>query len=239
MRFAALLFTMLSTALAQPPAFEVATLKPVELTPGNYSANLGSATNGVVNLTNVTLSDSLRYAYAITNDQQIVGPDWIRDKDIRFNIQGKAAANTPLPRLREMLQTLLIERFHISLRREPRNMSHLAMVVLKEGHKLRPVVEGSTNAGNQSRVNIIVSNRIQMIMLATLLSRFTKETILDETGLSGFYEVNLEWSPEGSDIDGPPLFSAIQQQLGLKLERRKGPVEVLVVDRAEKVPLPN
>ena len=59
------------------------------------------------------------------------------------------------------------------------------------------------------------------------------------TGLTGYYELKLEWVPEGKDADGPTLYSAVQEQLGLKLEPRKGPVDVLVIDRAERVPLAN
>ncbi|MGP8244377.1 MAG: TIGR03435 family protein [Bryobacteraceae bacterium] len=99
------------TPSAMAPSFDVASLKPVQLTPGPYRANLGTARHGKVVLKNVTLSDCLRFAYGITNDAQIVGPDWIRDRDVRFDIMGKAAPDTPRERLLLMLQTLLIDRF--------------------------------------------------------------------------------------------------------------------------------
>src|SRR5689334_749308 len=87
-----------------PPAFEVASLKAVQTTPGNYRANLGTARHGQVTLTNTTLSDCLRFAYEITNDLQIAGPDWIRNKDVRFDIVAKASPETPDSQLRLMLQ---------------------------------------------------------------------------------------------------------------------------------------
>jgi uncharacterized protein (TIGR03435 family) len=80
-----------------------------------------------------------------------------------------------------------------------------------------------------------------MHQLAVLISRMTRTPVLDKTGLAGFYEFKLEWAPENSpeSATGPSIFTAVQEQLGLKLEWRKGPVEVLVVDHAEKIPLEN
>ncbi len=80
--------------------------------------------------------------------------------------------------------------------------------------------------------------------LATLLSRFERETVIDLTGLEGQFEFKLEWTPDNGPAppDGasaPSLFTAVQEQLGLKLESRKGPLDVLVVDHAEKVPTEN
>jgi uncharacterized protein (TIGR03435 family) len=82
--------------------------------------------------------------------------------------------------------------------------------------------------------------------LASLLSRFERETVIDMTGLKGFYQVNLEWTsdnprmgaPEAS-ASGPSLFTAVQEQLGLKLEGRKGPIDVLVIDSVDKTPEEN
>lgn len=239
-RHLVLLAFSIPAILAQRPSFEVASLKPVQLTGADsYNANLGTARNGVVTLVNATLADCLRYAYTISNDAQLSGPDWMHDKSVRFDITGKAAPETPLPQLREMLQTLLAERLKLELHREPRTMSFLAIVPGKNGHKLTPAVEGSDGSRNRSWLNSIISNRMAMPMLATLLSRFTRETVIDMTGLTGYYELKLEWVPEGKDADGPTLYSAVQEQLGLKLEPRKGPVDVLVIDRAERVPLAN
>ena len=81
------------------------------------------------------------------------------------------------------------------------------------------------------------------LTLATLLSRFERQTIVDMTGFKEPFEVNLEWTPDDAvksdDNGGPSLFTAVRQQLGLKLESRKGPLDVLVIDHAEKVPVDN
>jgi len=84
----------------------------------------------------------------------------------------------------------------------------------------------------------IVTNGMSMQALTLLLSRFQREMILDQTGLEGSFEIQLEWSPNQS-TDGPALPTALQEQLGLRLESHKGPVDVLVVDSAEKIPADN
>jgi uncharacterized protein (TIGR03435 family) len=94
-------------------------------------------------------------------------------------------------------------------------------------------------------------NRMTMLMLATLIARFTRTPVLDQTALPGAFEVKLDWARDNSlpeagpgaapvePADGPSLSEALQKQLGLKLEKRKGPVDVLVVEHAEKTPLAN
>ncbi len=82
-----------------------------------------------------------------------------------------------------------------------------------------------------------------MPMLAYLISRFTRTRVLDMTGLKGYFEVDLRWSPDDAPADDPvgglPIREAIQKQLGLRLDARKGPVDTLVVDKVNQVPLEN
>lgn len=245
-----ILILLLAVGMAQtPPSFEVALLKPVQLTPGNYQANLGTALHGEVTLKNATLSDCLKYAFEITNDSQISGPDWIRNKDVRFDILAKAPPDTPLPQLRLMLQTLLTERFNLTFHREQRQLPFLALVAGKQGPKFGDAKDGWEGPGKSSVPGRIFVHR--MSVLATLLSRFMSQPVVDMTGLTGFYDVKLEWTPDRrpprptEDTDaaepsaGPSIFTAVQEQLGLKLESRKGLLEVLVVDSALRVPTEN
>jgi uncharacterized protein (TIGR03435 family) len=97
---------MAAVAHAQTrPAFDVASLKPSPPIVGDrFNINLGTARHGMLTLSNACLADCLRYAYSITNNEQIGGPDWIKDKTVRFDIEAKAPPSTPLPVLREMLQ---------------------------------------------------------------------------------------------------------------------------------------
>ena len=234
---------------AQSPSFDVASLKPVQLTPGadTYRANLGSIRHGEVAMTNVTLADILRFAFGITNDEQISGPDWIRNKMVRFDILAKAPPDTPTDQLLLMLQTLLKERFQFAWHREQKVLSFLALEVGKNGSKLHEAQEGTDSSGNKFFIGAIVSNRVTMQMLTTVLSRYLREPILDMTGLKGYYEVKLEWVPESGQLGapgtdaagGPTIFTAVQNQLGLMLKPQKRPMDVIVVDHAERVPAEN
>jgi uncharacterized protein (TIGR03435 family) len=246
---------------AAQPRFEVASLKPGQpLPPGNFNINLGSLSHGTLTLTNTSLADCLRYAYALTNNDQISAPEWVKSKVVRFDIVAKAPADTPLDQIRLMLQALLAERFQLALHREQKELSYLALVVGKKGPKLKEALAEPDTSGNKYLMGLIVSTRVSMVTLATVLSRFTGQTVLDMTGLNGSYDLKLEWTPENMpkpssagrgpdsaagidsvppDAGAPSLFGAVEQQLGLKLEVRKGPVEILAIDHAERVPAQN
>jgi uncharacterized protein (TIGR03435 family) len=244
---AALLALLLAIlAQSQTPTFEVASLKPVVVTGDLYTANLGTARHGEVTLTNGTLSDCLRYAYSITNDSQISGPEWIRSKEIRFDILAKARPDTPIDELLLMLQNLLAERFKMVIHREQRDLSYVALTVGKNGPKLPAATPDSNSPRRPQIPGRIVANQMTTNKLATLLSRFMRQTVIDQTGLKGDYDINLTWAPESFHLSvdaeppaGPSIYTAVQEQLGLRLESRKGPVQVLVVDHAEKVPVEN
>jgi uncharacterized protein (TIGR03435 family) len=258
MRFLRLLVFGLGSVLiggCQEPAFDVASLKPSPPATGDtYRANLGMVLHGELTMNNVTLSDCLRFAYNITNDSQIDGPGWIKNKGVRFDIVAKTAPHVSLDEVALMLRTLLNERFQMTLHHERRELSYLALEVSRKGSKLIPSQREADNSKNHNGLGQVRSAHISMSLLATLLSRFLRETVIDLTGLKGFYELNLEWRPEDLNkmakpddarpdeteaMGGASIFSAIQSQLGLKLEARKGPVDVIVIDRALRNPVKN
>ncbi|MGA3187849.1 MAG: TIGR03435 family protein [Bryobacteraceae bacterium] len=227
------------------PAFEVATVKSGGPEVGGLIyINTGKILNGVVTLANATLSDCLKFAYSLTTDDQIAGPEWIKQKEVRFEVTAKAAPETPADQLMLMLQALLKERFQMTLHTEQREMAHYELVIGKNGPKLKVSTVGPGEARGAARLDGISSNRMQMNKLAMLLSRMTRMPVLDKTGLDGFYQFDLRYAdevsaPAGENRSGPSIFTAVQEQLGLKLESRKGPVEVLVIDHAEKTPVDN
>jgi uncharacterized protein (TIGR03435 family) len=251
MRAALLLVTIAVSASAQE--FEVATVKLSPPPEGDLiNINLGTAVNGRVTLTNAALSDCLKFAYGIVSDAQLVAPDWARS--VRYDIVGQAPAPTPRDELLVMLQKLLAERLRVALHKEQRELAHLALVQERGGSKLRPsAVDAATAAaappGSPQLPGRITSPRMPMSVLALLLSRFERQTVIDGTGLEGFYEVKLDWTPERNFTapagkaptlsEGPSLFAAVREQLGLRLESRKGPVEVLVMDSADRTPADN
>jgi uncharacterized protein (TIGR03435 family) len=235
-----------SQAGAAPPSFDVASLKPSPPPPGDtYNANLGSIRNGEVALTNATLVDCIKFAYGLVSDEQMAGPDWTKSKSIRFDVLAKAPPSTPRDQLLLMLRTLLTERFHLAMHSDRRAFSHYALLVGKNGPRLHEVPRDPATSHMTYRIGSLTHNQISMQTLALLLSRQMREMVLDETGLKGVYELKLEWTPEASRAvpdapeAGPTIFTAVQEQLGLKLEGRKDAVEVLVIDHAEKVPVEN
>src|ERR1019366_3691395 len=123
------LFLSLPLGQVPPPAFDVASVRPVQLQTDSYMINLGRTDHGELTLGNATLADCLKFAYTLNDDIQIDGPDWIHHKGrVIFDIVGKAAPETSREQLKLMLQTLLTERFQMSTHREQRQASYLALV---------------------------------------------------------------------------------------------------------------
>jgi uncharacterized protein (TIGR03435 family) len=238
------------TLMQAQPTFDVASVKPAEkIKTDTYNINLGKTYHGELTMNNVTLAECLKFAYGLTDNVQLDGPEWTRRKgEFLYEILAKAPPDTPREQLLVMLQGLLNERFKLVLHREQRQASYLVLVPGKKGLKIEeadPALSGA--AGNTFHLGHIESKGVYMPMLATVLSRFMREPVLDLTGLKGRYVVRLDWTPEpvepekpGAEMGkGPTIYTAIQEQLGLKLESRKGPLEVIVVDSAERVPVAN
>ena len=232
---------------ASGPTFDVASLKPSPPVPlgQNYNANLGTARLGEVALTNTTLVECIKFAYGLASDEQVSGPDWTKSKEVRFDVLAKAPPSTPRDQLLLMLRSLLAERFHLAMHSQRRAFFHYALVVGKNGPKLHEVTPDPLNSRMTYRIGSITHSQISMPTLAMPLSRQMRELVLDQTGLKGVYELKLQWIPEttpgASDApeSGPTIFTAVQDQLGLKLEPRKDAVEVLVIDYADSVPVEN
>ena len=245
--FPSLYFAFALASYAQPQ-FEVATVKRSPPPEGDrININLGGLRNGTLTFGNASLSDCLKFAYNLVSDSQLSGPDWIKSKDVRFDIVAKVPPDTPRGQMLMMLQALLGERLKVAAHFEKRDLAHLELVVSKNGPKLREV---KPDPGAVNRVSVpgrIAGSQISMQTLALLISRFERQTVIDRTGLAGVYALKLEWTPDlnrpPSDADAPPpgpsIFTAVQEQLGLKLDSRKSQVDVLVVDHAEQVPAEN
>jgi uncharacterized protein (TIGR03435 family) len=226
-------------------SFEVASVKPAPvLNSDYYTFNLGSIQHDTVTLTNVSLADCIRFAYELTSDYQLSGPEWMKSKEVRYNIIAKTPPDTPRDQVLRMMQALLTERFKLAFHKESKELAYFALVVAKGGPKMKPPsdVPATAPAGIQGQLRIL-SNRMPMLRVASLLSRYMRAFVVDQTGLDGAFEVKLVWTPDDSQVPederGPSIFTALTEQLGLKLESRKGPMEVLVVDHAEKTPVEN
>ncbi|MBS1854588.1 MAG: TIGR03435 family protein [Acidobacteria bacterium] len=250
LHLAAGLALLAAPPLPAQPQFEVATVKLSTPPAGDrIMINLGNILRERLTLTNATVADCVKFAYGLAADAQLAGPEWIFTGAVRLDVVAQAPADTPREQMLLMLRNLLADRIKLVTHREPREMSYLAMVPAKGGPKLEAADPPAGPVNAPSIAGRIDSPRMPMATLARLLSRFERQTVLDMTGLNGFYKVKLEWTVENlgrgakddaaPPPDGPSLYTAIQKQLGLRLDARKGPVEVLVVDSASRVPVEN
>lgn len=244
-------FSVCLIAAAQPPAFEVASIKPAD--PGARGMGFQKSAGGRVTMKNVTLRLMVTMAWDIRDHQLIGGPAWL--DTAHFDIFAKPETEIPetpegRERLRLMVQSLLAERFGFKMHRETKEMPVYDLVVAKSGSKLAAPVAPGQDGLMMGRGKIEGKN-VKTQQLCNLLANPLGRTVLDKTGLTGDYDFTLTWTPDLSEsmgpkglpespkeppqaADGPSLFTAIQEQLGLKLEGRKGSVSMLVIESAEK-----
>jgi uncharacterized protein (TIGR03435 family) len=219
--------------LAQPPSFEVASIKPNRDGPmTGFSEDISP--NGVFTSKNLTLWNLIRAAYSLRDNQISGGPPWINNQG--FDIQAKPApGGGPIPRdqVNRMLRTLLEDRFQLKTHRETRDTSGYVLTVARDGPKLHPPGEGRQN-GTMGDLYMPTST---IEGLCQILEFELGRPVANHTGLSGSFELRLQWASEKHPIPDnplPSLFTAIQEQLGLKLESQKVPVEVLVIDSVQQ-----
>jgi uncharacterized protein (TIGR03435 family) len=218
-----------SHAFAQAPAFEAATIKPSVDRPGHSGSH---SRTGMIVLTGQTLKGLICNAYQVKDFQVSGGPKWI-DGD-RFDVNANTEGAAEGPQLRAMLQTLLADRFQLVIHHEQKIAPAYALVLAKSGLKIKPV-EGAGGTGSNGGKGQLTVTGMTMSKFAELLSRELKSPVADLTETPGAYDFKLEWSIDGdANDDQSALFAALQSQLGVKLESRKLPLDLIVVDKAEK-----
>jgi uncharacterized protein (TIGR03435 family) len=225
---------LLSTLWAQEkPAFEVASIH------GNNSSEIGQSffdLSGAGRLTtrNMDVWDLVRLAFGVRDSQMSGGPAWIKSDG--FDIQATASATGTVvarPRALQMLQTLLEDRFHLRWHNEMREMTVYALRVASGGPKLSPAKEGQ--AGRVQMGDLSVPS-MTIESLCQILEHETKRLVIDQTQLKDSYAIKLQWArdvgngPPEPDTSRPSLFTAVQGQLGLRLESTRLAVEVFVID---------
>jgi uncharacterized protein (TIGR03435 family) len=236
-------FLIASAACAQSPAFDVASIKPNRSGTGVSSIR---ASNGLITIENASLKKIIFAAYGIPEDRDYMlnGPDWLTSE--QFDIQARFPAGTPPPQMQQMMQALLAERFKLTQHRETRQISAYALVVAKDGPKIHAVDAGQPYSS--SRPGQLEAKKIPMQKLADLLGRLIEQPVTDATGLPGVFDITLHWWPDRptapgdagiDEADAPSIFTALQEQLGLKLESRKEPVAIFVIDHIDKLPTGN
>lgn len=229
-RTACLAAITLSAIAQQPAKFEAATIKPAS--PDGHGETRRYP-GGRFTATSITLKALIQRAWDVRDFQITGGPGWVNAE--LFDVIAKASTSGAIsgPDLDQMIQTMLRERFHLEIHRETKDMPIYSLVVAKTGPKLAPTAATmqTWSKGNGS----LVGTKVPMDMLAgDLLESQLSRVVVDHTGIPGNFDIKLTWTPDNAGEAGVSLFTAIQEQMGLRLESTHGPVEMLVIDRAEK-----
>jgi uncharacterized protein (TIGR03435 family) len=234
-------------AQAMPrPSFEVASVKPGN--PSNPRVSYSVDPGGRFIAINITLRTLIGFAHGV---RSMGGPSWLDSQ--KYDIEAKpdaAFARNPDPansaQLRLMLQSLLEERFRLTLHRETREEHVYTLAKAKGGIKLVEPADAEVKddkRGIMAAPGGVRGVAAPMSNLTGLLSQQLRRLVIDRTGLTGKYDFELRWTPDtahhaesnnDAPSDGPSLFTAVQEQLGLELESAKAPVEFLVIDHVEK-----
>jgi uncharacterized protein (TIGR03435 family) len=229
------------TAPARTFAYDVVSIKPHQF--GDRKLSFGPTEQGYA-AKNIMVSFLVQYAYDLKPDQISALPGWTSVD--RFDLEAKmdeqtAAELKELPpdermRLREqMMQTVLADRFKLQVHRGTKDEPVYALVVAKGGCKLKQ------SPSDESSKMMTASGRIvmQAMPISALIDNLPSSAgriVIDKTGLNGSYDFTLQWAPEGSDPSDPrpSLFTALEEQLGLKLVSSAAPVDILVIDHIER-----
>ena len=259
-----------TSAAAEPLKFEVASIKPSD--PGERGVMIQFAPGGRFVAKNVTLKSLVAMAYDVRDFQLSGGPAWAGTVRYDINAKPDAVSEADDPhkittdeqrekfqeRQRMRIQALLADRFQLKIGHSTKELPIYVLKVAKNGPKLQEWKEdgGSPFQGARiGRPGHLTGRKVSMKFLTQLLAGNVGRPVIDQTGLTGDYDFNLEWTPDQNqpggfggpggpgpdglrppppDPNGPSIFTAIEEQLGLKLESQKGPVEMLTIDAVEK-----
>jgi len=230
----AMIFASLLLVFQAPLEFEVVSVKPsapgsgmsIGYQPGRFFAR------------NITLGSLIANAFNLRAFQIEGGPGWMNSD--RFDIEARLPANTNGRQGGAMLQALLVDRFQLKFHRETRQMPIYALIVGKSGPKMTPARDADGTMIRGTGAGQMEFQKTSMQSLAQNLAGNMDRLVLDRTGLTGEFNFKLEWNPDltaaNADLGRPTIFTAVQEQLGLRLESERGPVEILVIDGAARPP---
>ncbi|MGH9240570.1 MAG: TIGR03435 family protein [Vicinamibacterales bacterium] len=232
----------------QNPAFEVASVR--QNVSGSGSSNVNIKPGGNFTATNFSLVRLMLMAYNVTEAQVIGGPDWVRND--RFDIVAKAAPEANGSQLARMLRALLEERFTLRLRNEQREMPLFEMTLARDDGRVGPNLHDCSNKDDTGGVStpqkpftaprggaVAAGACAPMSNVAGLAAARLQAIVKDKTGLAGQWRYNIYFGPDlpdpnSANPDLPSFVTALREQLGLKVERTRGQVDVLVVESVEK-----
>jgi uncharacterized protein (TIGR03435 family) len=229
------LFAQTNQTNKQPrPSFEAVSIKPNNLG-GGHSHSHSSPGRLEASMTTKTLIEN---AFGVKEFQIAGDPAWLDQAN--YDIVAKTPTPLQLTKqnLEPYLQSLLAERYNFKFHTESKKFAGYALMTAKAGPKLKPHTGseggGTDSNGNREKVTMTGTN-ITMPGFADYLSRQMDQIVVDESGLKGSYDIAFEWSQDdGPQATAPTVFTALQQQLGLRLQAKKVPMEVIVIDNVDK-----
>ena len=236
---------MVSAVAAAGQSFEVAAIRPHD-----PASNVAAAPGGGRFYASLTLKYMIQVAWDVAPYQVLGGPDWL-DKEV-WDVTARAqgfSGEIPFEELRPMLRELIRDRFRVRLRSGKKDLPYFALLVDKKGSKLRPSASHVSDFHLQQGP-VLTWTKVSMRSFASWLQPWIQSdrVVLDETGLPGEYDLQLRWTgqrltatpnaPEAADrldeAGAPTIFTALREQLGLRLASRRGPIDTLVVENAER-----
>jgi uncharacterized protein (TIGR03435 family) len=217
--------------------FEAVSIKPNDL--GGSHSNSNTSDGRLT--ASMTVKSLIQMAFQIKSFQVTGGPGWLDENN--YTIVATTGDSTPMTNeeLGQYLQSLLTDRFHLVYHRETKEHPVYDLLVTKNGPKLTPHANDKEGTSSQGRDGVyhMTGTDLTMTGLSSFLAGHLDRPVIDRTGIQGRYDVKLEWSsPQAAEATLPSIFSALPEQLGLRLEAGKGPVEILVVDSVDP-PTPN
>ncbi len=228
-------------AATADPDWDVVTVKPSD--PNDAGGQRGRFDGRHVRLLGTTVEQFLLIGHGLQKDQLGGVPDWAKTE--RWDVDGLANMDGQmnLKQLQGMMRKILTERFGLRAHHEQREMPVFALTVAKGGSKVTPdtsdpngFLDQQNGEANGQRTERLKNT--SMAELALILQFHVDRPVVDQTGLKGRYDLKLQWTTDDTHIpspDAPPgLFTAVQEQLGLKLEAVKAQADVLVVDAVER-----
>ena len=190
-------------------------------------------------VTNVTLEFLICLAYAVDDSQIADAPGWLTSQYYDVDAKPEEGVLLSYEEVRPRLQKLLAQRFKLQTHTQMHDVAGYALVVAKGGPKLKPSTS-LAQTGGFMLPNRLWNENATMEMLSAMLARPVHRPVVDQTGIKGSFDINLNFAPEGAtDSSLPSVFTALQEKLGLRLENRKVPQETLVIEHVERVPADN
>jgi len=244
----ALLLLLAAMAFAQSDsAFDAVSIKPAQPARGMDGMPAIKPTPGMVVMRNTSIKSAIGWAYRVT-DGQVTGPDFIDSQ--RFDIIAKASGPAAEDALRLMAQAMLKERFKLEFHRQTKEMQTYVLSIGKNGFKGKEAkTEGDmAMEPNQAAMSVTIS-RAPISQLVNMLGQIVRAPIVDNTGLTGRYDLTLniakyaaDMAERGKEISMDPMAMIVpilQEELGLKIESKKIPLDLLIIDHLEKSPIAN